>query len=155
MPTLRRTVTKDLAIKVARNHKTRKAFQLADPSLYASCRLRGWIDEICSHMEYAPTGFNDNKPGYLYQIRFTLKCGSSVWKVGITNQSPELRLARMKPPKWSTPKIEISRRYQIGAEARKAETELLQRGNSLGVRYSGKKFLKNGNSELFTFPLLS
>ena len=47
-----RLITKELCAKEALKHSSRGAFQKDSKKFYIAARRRGWLDEICSHMEY-------------------------------------------------------------------------------------------------------
>lgn len=102
----------------------------------------------CPNCESEPTGFKPDRPGTLYNIKFTLPDGTICYKVGITNHSVEYRLLRMEVDEDI--EVEILERvyYEVGYEAYEQEQALLRDFSSF--RFNGRKFLVSGYTELFT-----
>lgn len=146
--------TKESVYEIAKKFKSRGDFQRGDAGAYRAAFNRGWLDDICQHMPQAITGFDTSKPGYVYQIQFIFPNGESVWKIGITNLTPARRLRELSAPDWLQAKIVNSTRYSLGIDAREQEKRLHAFGKEQGFIYEGDPFLKSGNSELFTQPLM-
>lgn len=96
----------------------------------------------------AKTGFDPNKPGYLYYLRITDPEGI-YWKVGITNLSVKERF-----PVRDRNKITVlyCNRFENGNDAFQAEKNILNLYK--GYRAIGLRVLKTGNTELFTKDVL-
>ncbi len=47
-----RLITKEICAEEALKYSSRGEFQTASKRFYIAARRRGWLDEICSHMEY-------------------------------------------------------------------------------------------------------
>ncbi|QBQ74505.1 hypothetical protein BcepSauron_125 [Burkholderia phage BcepSauron] len=140
--------------KIAKTYKTRKEFQTGDTSAY-NCAIRNeWLDSVCAHMERGATGFNNDKPGTLYQILLTTPTGTRLWKIGITNGPVTKRLASMGVPRNVHAEVVCTVHFQNGKEARQLETKLHARGKRRGVHYQGEPILRSGNTELFLKPLI-
>lgn len=95
-------------------------------------------------------GFNPDIPAILYYIKITSQLGESYYKIGITNNTVRKRFEK-DPDK----DIEIIKEtyYEVGQEAKDAETAILQKYKSSRKNISG--FLKSaGNTELFEFDVL-
>jgi hypothetical protein len=149
-----RSLTKEDAARIAEKFTTRSAFQLADNGAYKTAREKGWLAEICKHMNRGKGGgFVDSKNAYLYQIRFDLQESFTVWKVGITS-CVESRLATMKIPDNISYEVTHAIFYAHGRDARMEEKRLHKEGIKKGIAYAGNPFLGNGNTELFSAPLL-
>jgi hypothetical protein len=149
-----RTHTKESLKTIAKTFNSRAEFQRGDSGAYRAAFSRGWLDEICSHMTTAITGFDSAKPGYLYQVKFTMPNGENIWKIGITNISPKHRLRELAAPKWVRSEITSVVRYESGIDARCEEKRLHDFGRSKGLSYDGDIFLKSGHTELFFEPLI-
>lgn len=148
--------TKEAVAEIAKAYNSKTAFIRGNSAAYQAGRRGKYLDEICSHM-HRPSGiggFDPTKSGYLYQIKFVLEDGTSVWKVGITNLEIKSRIAEFRLPKGISHEITHSIPYSIGADARTEEKRLHAIGSGKGLSYKGKRFLKKGNTELFLSPLL-
>jgi hypothetical protein len=154
MHELRREHTKQSVIDSAKKFKTVSAFEAGDNCSYQHAKRNDFLAEACLHMERGASGFDLNKKGHLYQIKLTLPCGLTVYKIGITNKSVKVRIRGMGIPDYVAFEITNDIIYSIGSEARSEEKRLHDAGAQLGVRYTGDPFLKNGNTELFMAPLI-
>lgn len=155
MSAVNRSLDKESVMELARRFSTRTDFQLGDQSAYQTAWRNGWLAEACKHMVRGGTGFDDEKPGYLYQIEFALPSGDKVWKIGISNRRPKFRLAGMGIPDWIGSEITHEIKYDRGIDARLEESRLHKIGSVENVCYDGESFLKNGNTELFCEPLIN
>ena len=54
-----RLISKELCAKEARKYAGRVAFQKGAKRFYIAARRRGWLDEICSHMDYLRNPSNE------------------------------------------------------------------------------------------------
>lgn len=102
----------------------------------------------CPNCESEPTGFKPDRPGTLYNIKFTLPDGAVCYKVGITNHSVEYRLLRMEIDEDIEVEILDRIYYEVGYEAYEQEQALLRDFSSF--RFNGRKFLVSGYTEIFT-----
>lgn len=152
----------DLQNQVDMVHGARKyicnAFEPMSTTVTTNCTMCGNIWEAypqslrkgigCPNCEVTTTGFRSEKPGTLYNIKFTLPDGEVCYKVGITNHSPEYRLFRMGVSTDVNYEVLDCIYYAEGAEAYAQEQLLLKQYSD--YRYTGTKFLENGFTELFT-----
>ena len=95
--------TKEGCRQVALKHRTRGAFQRARKAVYERCRVNGWLDDVCDHMEpqkvgrkplekNAPRSIRRKPAGYVYLLQGEKQEGHSWMKVGVTEASdPKLR----------------------------------------------------------------
>lgn len=150
----RRTLDKTTVASIANGYKTRKDFQNNDASAYNWAVRNKCIDQLCKHMERGFNGFNNDKPGTLYQIKLTMPNGQNLWKIGITNGTVGRRLTRMGVPAYVGAEISCTMNFANGSEARATEGKLLRLGRKRDLQYDGDPFLRNGNTELFCEPLL-
>jgi hypothetical protein len=150
----RKKLDKSDVVFIANKFRTRHEFKMADNSAYNVARRNGWLDEVCGHMVRGSYGFNPDRPGYLYQIRFILPSGTCIWKIGITNGSIKVRLRHMGVPSWILYSVDKVVHYTCGREAQKEERRLHADGKYRGLCYDGDPFLVSGNTELFLEPLL-
>jgi predicted house-cleaning noncanonical NTP pyrophosphatase (MazG superfamily) len=148
-----RTLGRTTVLHIARGFKTRREFAIHDASAYGKALSNGW-SECFKHMERGYSGFKDDKKAILYQIQFTLPFGKKVWKVGITNRSVSTRIKCMGINDWVRYQVTHEVAYEKGSDARAEENRLHKLGDSLGLSYTGDPFLGNGNTELFSAPLL-
>jgi hypothetical protein len=145
---------KDLIAARAKKFSTRNDFKFGDPFAYGAAQRGVWLREVCAHMERGTNGFNPEKPGYLYQIKFKLPSGIFVWKVGVTNRKVSIRLGAMGVSPRVSYEVTHQIRYGVGRYAYDAEQRLHRIGSFQGMEYNGERFLANGNTELFYVPLL-
>jgi len=94
------------------------------------------------------SGFQNEKPGILYYLRFEIK-GKRFYKIGITNQSIEQRY-RQEPLPYT---IVMETYYLFGKMARDEETRLLNLYAE--HKYKGASLLVSGNTEMFTKDVLN
>lgn len=94
------------------------------------------------------SGFKNQAPAVLYNIEFTLPTGVKLYKVGITNNTVTERLMSMKVKHDVTYKVLDEIHYAIGRDANDQEQELKKAYAE--YQYTGKKFMKNGWTEIFT-----
>jgi hypothetical protein len=96
----------------------------------------------------AKHGYNSNKPGRLYYIRFDFPEGLSLYKIGITNNTIKRRF--FGEP---TPYIVLRDLYfEDGAEALKEESRIKKLHAK--YKYTGPNLLASGNTECFTRDIL-
>lgn len=156
MPKTNQRLTKDEITKRARQFSTKGEFQKMDRVAYQVAWKNDWLYEACAHMVRAIGigGFDPEKLGILYQVKFTFPDNRIVWKVGITNASARKRIYGMRLSKGIKWEITNEILYASGYDARERERELHAIGVSLGLRYTGEKFMVNGNTEIFDSNLI-
>jgi hypothetical protein len=54
-----RLITKEVCAKEALKYSSRSEFQTEGKRFYIAARRRGWLDDICSHMEYLRNPSNE------------------------------------------------------------------------------------------------
>jgi hypothetical protein len=96
----------------------------------------------------AKTGFDPNKPGYLYYLRVS-DSNQTYWKIGITNLSVKKRFRKSDREKIT---ILYCHKFENGLDAYSAEQNIL----SMFKAYKAENvsILKSGNTELFTKDVL-
>lgn len=102
----------------------------------------------CPNCEITPLGFRSDKPGILYNIKFILPDQTTLYKIGITNHTPEYRLSRLEACASVECEVIDSIYYENGQEAYNQEQSLLKQYSE--YRFTGDKFLSNGYTEIFT-----
>jgi hypothetical protein len=136
----------------ALKYKTRNEFYKLSHKAYDIAHRRGILDNICGHMERDKGGFNPEKPGILYYIRFDHQDEGSVWKIGITNRDAKSRLNGISPKQGWTATILQSIYFNNGSECYEMEQSLHAEFEEYS--YKGPSVLKSGNTELFTCNVL-
>lgn len=144
----KRDHTKEGVMEIAQQFQTRTEFQCGDGGAYVFARVNGFLDEACAHMLQGEGGFSPVKQAILYHLRITLPEDVVVYKIGITNRTPERRIAGLGLPAGASAEVLGSIIFPSGRDARIAEKRLHRR--LAAYRYKGVPPLKNGNTELFT-----
>ncbi len=131
---------------IAKKYQNRSSFRRREGYIYWQAEQKGIIDKICIHMPDPITGFNPKIPGILYYLKINQ---GQAYKIGITNLSVNERFQ-----KSDLAKIEIIKimKYEMGADARAAESEILYKYREF--KYKGEKLLTSGNTELFHTDVL-
>lgn len=111
-----------------------------DFTQYAGHHVRGVGCNKCS-----PSGFNKSKPGILYYLSIN---EGEAYKIGITNLSVTERYSNSELSKI---KIIETVSYLTGEDAYKKEQEILNKYKE--YRYTEKRLLNSGNTELFSVDL--
>ena len=96
----------------------------------------------------AKYGFDQNKPGILYYLKFIID-GKNLYKIGITNKTIEDRFYCEPIPY----EVIMQKQYLSGLLAREEEKKILTDFKS--YLYTGPDLLKSGNTELFTKDVLN
>lgn len=97
----------------------------------------------------AQYGFNPGKKAVLYYYRVSTTEGKTLYKIGVTNRSPDDRFTKKDLSKMS---IVAEFKFDTGQDAYEKEQDLI---NSFSMyKYDGKEILKDGNSELFMCDIL-
>lgn len=141
----------DVLAEAAR-HQSRGSFQALASGAFKQAYSGGYLDEACAHMPAPEYGFSKEKPASLYQVRITAPDGVVLFKVGITNRAPEARLSGMGLLPGVAAQVMTAISFDCGRDARIVEKRLHRKFSSF--RYVGPPLMKNGNTELFTAPLL-
>jgi hypothetical protein len=97
-------------------------------------------------------GFDKNKPGYCYYIKFESENNIPLYKIGITTITTKRRLQTMGIYKEYTPTILQELYFENGIDALRVETCILKAYNKF--KYKGEKIMVNGNTELFIKDIL-
>lgn len=97
----------------------------------------------------AISGFQPNKPAYLYYLKVTTNDGQILYKLGITNRTVNERFNLS-----DLAKIEIVKQklYENGQDALDWETKLKRMYKE--YQYKGPDILSSGNTELFTEDIM-
>lgn len=98
----------------------------------------------------AISGFNRNKPAYLYYLKITTDTNQVLYKIGITNRTVNERFNLT-----DLSKIEIVKQklYDNGQDALDWETKLKRMYKE--YQYKGPDVLSSGNTELFTEDIIA
>jgi hypothetical protein len=97
----------------------------------------------------AVSGFQPNKPAYLYYLKVTTNNGQVLYKIGVTNRTVNERFNLT-----DLAKIEIVKQklYENGQDALDWETKLKRQFKE--YQYKGPDILSSGNTELFTEDIM-
>jgi hypothetical protein len=152
MPPGDRRLTDAEIIAIAAQYKTRGVFKECDFGAYTTMLRRGLELDACRHMEPGFTGFRDDLPATLYQFRMTIPGGAVLHKVGITNRPPDKRLLSMGLVRGVKAQLVSTISFDLGRDARIREKQLHQQ--FAPHKYNGSQVMRNGNTELFTVPLI-
>lgn len=148
-----RRLSDDEILSIAKQFSTRNDFKLGDFGAYTTAIRRGLIEAACEHMEYGACGFREDRPAVLYQFRIETPGGDTLYKVGITNRKPRQRLTTMGIKRGVSAELTDFIRFDSGRDARIEEKRLHREFKPF--RYLGQPILKNGNTEVFTVPLIA
>jgi hypothetical protein len=122
----------------ALKHTNRRAFSIANSSAYHGADVNGWLDEICSHMDFNPS--SDDDAVYIWRAVDQSFNGYPVYKFGTTSARLDRRRIS-EVARFANMKFEIVALVKTKGQASIVETELLK----LGV--SPKYYGFNGASE--------
>lgn len=143
--------THELVAVEALKYETRDEFCRGSGGAFMYAHRNSIIDEVCRHMRPGDYGFSKTKPANLYQIRIEREDGLVVYKVGITNRDPSVRLKGMRVERGCVATLEKCIQFAVGRDARMIEKRLHK--EFMPHRYTGLPLMHNGNTELFTVPL--
>ena len=103
----------------------------------------------CGCPSCAVSGFQPNKPAYLYYLKITTDTNQVLYKIGITNRTVNERFNLT-----DLSKIEIVKQklYDNGQDALDWETKLKRMYKE--YQYKGPDILSSGNTELFTEDII-
>ena len=122
----------------ALKYMNRRAFSLGNPSAYHGADSNGWLDEICSHMEFNPS--SDSDAVYIWKaINHTFN-GLQVYKFGTTSARLEDRRIE-EVAKKADMDFEIVLLCKVREHASEIESKILEFG--VNPHYRGF----NGSSE--------
>lgn len=129
---------KENCAKEALKYTNRRAFSLANSSAYHGADVNGWLDEICSHMDFSPS--SDADTVYIWRAIGHEFNGLPVYKFGTT--SARLYDRRIiEVARFANMEFEIVTLVSVNVHASEVEAELLKIG--INPRYQGF----NGASE--------
>ena len=121
-----------------------------------TCPIHGDFEQVAGiHLhgqgcpKCAKSGFNPNKPAYLYYLKIIIDEENVLYKIGITNRTVHKRYS-----KSDLKKIVVlnEQYYEYGKDALNLESYIKQKFKEYA--YKGVKVLESGNTEIFTINLL-
>ena len=122
----------------AQNYSNRRAFSLGNSSAYHGADSNGWLDEICTHMDFNPS--SDGDAVYLWRAVGHGFNNLPIYKFGIT--SARLKDRRIEEvARFANMEFEIIVLVKVKGFAYELETQLLKLG--VNPKYQGF----NGASE--------
>jgi len=131
-------LVKENCAKEALNNTNRRAFSLVNSAAYHGADVNGWLDEICSHMDFNPS--SDSDTVYIWRALDHQFNGLPIYKFGTTStRLGHQRITEVARLGGMTFDIVILAKVKVHASV--IEGELLQIGSN--PRYSGF----NGASE--------
>lgn len=137
----------------ALKYNTRWEFGKNNKSAYQAAHKRNIMDSICAHMVNGIGGFNPDKPGILYYIRFDSDYDLPIYKIGITNLATNDRIKSMVVNEGYTATILKEFYFEDGKEC--YELEKLYHTEFKEHLYYGEPILNNGNTELYNIDVLN
>lgn len=144
----RKSWDKASVIAEATKFTSRGMFLALASGAYKHANQYGYLEEACAHMPPPDYGFSKEKQASLYNIRIRLPDSTCLFKVGITNRSPAVRLKGMRLAPGVTGEVIEVITFTSGRDARMAEKRIHRKFSS--HRYGGPAVMGNGNTELFT-----
>lgn len=144
--------TDDMLRECAAKYITLSEFRKNEGSAYATACRRGIINEITNHVIRGNTGFNKEKSGILYYIKFESVLDIPIYKIGITNASTKCRINSMRVCDGYATKILKEFYFENGKEC--YDVEQLYHKEYKEYRYYGDNVMKNGNTELYVKDVL-
>ena len=131
-------LNKDNCAAEALKYMNRRAFSLANSSAYHGADVNGWLDEICSHMDFIPS--SDCDAVYIWIAIGHVFNGLQVYKFGTTSARLEDRRIS-EVARFAGMDFDIVILIKVTVHASELESKLLQ----LGTNPQYKGF--NGASE--------
>jgi hypothetical protein len=131
-------LNKDNCAAEALKYRNRREFSLSNSSAYHGADINGWLDEICSHMDFNPS--SDGDAVYLWRAIGQVYDGLPVYKFGITSARLEDRRI-VEVARFAKFEFEVILINTVKGSATALESELLKLGVS--PQFSGF----NGASE--------
>lgn len=122
----------------ALKYMNRRAFSLANSSAYHGADVSGWLDEICSHMDFNPS--SDSNAVYVWKAKGHMFNGLQIYKFGTTSARLEDRRIS-EVARFAGMEFEIIILTKVTVHASELESQLLQLG--INPHYQGF----NGASE--------
>jgi hypothetical protein len=122
----------------AMKYTNRRAFSLANSSAYHGADISGWLDEICSHMDFNPS--SDSDAVYIWKAIGHMFNGLQVYKFGTTSARLEDRRIS-EVARYAGMEFEIIILAKLSLHASELEYQLLELG--INPQYQGF----NGASE--------
>lgn len=153
MVTMRYSWTHDMLQKEASKYSTRNSFKINSNAAYSYAMRHKLLDNICSHMTRPRNcGFNPEKPGTLYYIKFISDREIPLYKIGITNGLVKNRILGMNINKNVTFTILQEFYFDDGKVARAMEKSYHLEFKE--HQYTGQPIMRCGNTELFVIDVL-
>lgn len=122
---------KENCSKEALKYTNRRAFSLANSSAYHGADVNGWLDEICSHMDFNPS--SDGDAVYIWRVLDHQFNGLPVYKFGTTSVRLEYR--RIEEVAYQAKmKFEIIVLTGVTLHASEIEVKLLKLGVNPGYQ---------------------
>jgi hypothetical protein len=122
----------------AMKYTNRRAFSLANSSAYHGADVNGWLDEICTHMDFNPS--SDSDAVYIWKAIGHMFNGLQVYKFGTTSARLEDRRIS-EVARFAAMDFDIVILTKVSVHASELESQLLQ----IGINPQYKGF--NGASE--------
>ncbi len=156
------STTKEFIKKVRMVHNTKYDYSKvnyinAHTKISIICPIHGIFEQKpYSHLNgsecpsCAITGFDVNKPAYLYYLKITINDNQVLYKIGITNRTVDERFSLLELSKIEIVKQKL---YENGQDAYDWEQKLLKLYKQ--YQYIGPNILKSGNTELFTEDIIA
>ena len=133
----------------ALKYTNRRAFSLGNSSAYHGADINGWLDEICSHMDFNPS--SDGDAIYLWRAVGQVFDGLDVFKFGVTSARLDDRRI-LEVARFAKFEFEVILLVNVKEAASVLESELLKLGVSPGFTgFNGaSEFRALTDSELHT-----
>lgn len=131
-------LNKDNCAAEALKYMNRRAFSLANSSAYHGADVNGWLDEICSHMDFNPS--SDSDAVYVWRAIGHMFNGLQIYKFGTTSARLEDRRIS-EVARFAGMEFEIVILTRVTVHASELELQLLKLGSN--PQYKGF----NGASE--------
>jgi hypothetical protein len=120
-------LNKDNCAAEALKYMNRRAFSLANSSAYHGADINGWLDEICSHMDFNPS--SDSDAVYVWKAIGHMFNGLQVYKFGTTSARLENRRIS-EVARFADMDFDIVILTTVTAHASELESQLLQIGTN-------------------------
>jgi hypothetical protein len=129
---------KENCAEEALKYTNRRAFSIGNSSAYHGADSNGWLEEICSHMDFNPS--SDGDVVYIWRAIGHEFNNLPIYKIGTTSE--RLGDRRIKEvARWANMEVDIIVLAKVKAQASQIEMKLLELG--VNPKYEGF----NGSSE--------
>ena len=146
--------TLERCVKSASEYRSRSTeWQAEEGGAYAAACRYGWLEECVAHMPPPTRGIKPYEPARLYYVRLDIPGEETFYKIGITSRE-DVKQQFTVTRDYVT--VLMERDYPTAAEARKAETLVLNDPGSAPFRWEGRAVMGTdyGDTELFTRDVL-